>query len=102
MLQRKFTVEYPHPYNKIGDGPEGPEVRNITDNLNQALNGKYLMKIVTNEKSKFHDGIPGYDEIKHLLPLKILSVWPRGKLIVFECEKDVYIVNHLIMTGKWL
>jgi formamidopyrimidine-DNA glycosylase len=35
------------------------------------------------------------------LPRKIVRVWCRGKVIVFELEDDMYITSQLGMEGKW-
>lgn len=79
--------------------PEGAEVRLIAEYLNEELKNKELVEMVS-KNEKFKKIISS--QIKARLPIKIISVWTRGKLIVFECEDNIYFVNHLLMTGKWL
>lgn len=82
--------------------PEGAEVRLISEFLNQACCDKNLNNIEFLPTSKFARGLKSWAELKSLLPLKIVGVWTRGKLIVFELAGNIFLVNHLLMTGKWL
>ena len=82
--------------------PEGAEVKLISEFLNDVCRGKTLSHIEIQPNSKFAKGLKGWSTLKPLLPLEIVSVWTRGKLIVFELAGDKFLVNHLLMTGKWL
>lgn len=107
FLNRKsfFTVNLRHPYNKIGDGPEGPECRIICQYLNKNWKGKTIIKIHWDEKSKFNKHkIKGLDLL--IYPCKINGVYSRGKLIIIDCtnknNKNIFMISQLGMTGKWI
>ena len=95
MVYRQFIIAFPHPYNKIGDGPEGPETAKVADSLRRGMENKVLMSINLLEEAK-HEGL---DEI--VLPKKIVRVESRGKKILFTLEDGVIIANELKMTGSW-
>lgn len=98
-----FTTEKAHPYNKIGDGPEGPEVRVICDWLYEQVVGETLLSIVWDNKSRYSKtGISGYDKLRPLLPLKIESLSSRGKLIIIKLEGGILITCNLGVEGKWV
>lgn len=96
--------------------PEGPEVKNLVNYLNENLEGKQLLKITVNSgpHKKFIEDIEKYlnpvlnkkDKI-----IKIYNVNCKGKFIYFTLilyEKDSlkkiglrYIGNQLGLTGDW-
>lgn len=90
-----FTIIYPHPYNNIGDGPEGPEVAKIADSLKQILLNKILLLVHISEKAK-HKGLD-----KLSLPLRMCKIYSHGKKILILLENGTIIANELIMTGHW-
>lgn len=90
-----FTTELPHPYNKIGDGPEGPEVRTVADKLRPILVGRSITSFTINRiESQEH-----LSEMK--LPNKILGVRSYGKKVIIDLEGAALIAS-LGMTGKFL
>lgn len=105
----QYFTNLPHPYNKIGDGPEGPEVRRVAEYLQRRLTGLNLLEIQWDDKGRYRDkGVPDYPRFKQYLPAKINKIFPRGKNIIFELKNIydsnivLYMTNHLIMTGKWV
>lgn len=89
--------------------PEAIEVAIIAQYLNKNVSGKILTSIEWNEKSRYFKpnrqgivGIPDYDQLVPYLPRKIMRVWSRGKVIVFELENNIYITSQLAMEGKWI
>lgn len=90
-----FTTDLPHPYNKIGDGPEGPETARMADSLKKRLEGKILVNIRLAEKVRQ----TGLDKI--VLPLKIEKVTSHGKKIFFYLEDGSIIANEPRMSGYW-
>ena len=108
-----FTICVCQPYNKVGDGPESPEVAIITDQLNEYLSGKMLTQFivvggryfdqfiglpVTNSKTigKLHQFIAS-------LPNRIASVKCKGKFIYITFETGNWTIwNTLGMSGKWV
>ena len=91
--------------------PEGPEVAIITKGLSSVLKGKYLYNIEITKTSRYRDKAPdGFNKLKTQLsqnlsnsshPIKIKDVSCKGKLIYFELDNNVYILNRLGMSGIW-
>lgn len=84
--------------------PEGPEVKIITDQLNEICGGKQLNSInliggrflSNKEQNTFKQ------ESKYCtLPTTIHRVWCKGKFIYFELLNGQYLWNTLGMTGSW-
>lgn len=100
-----ITVTLPQPYNKIGDGPEGPEVRIMTDHLYNRIHGCTLTRVDTIwEKLVTSDN---WQQGMTLLPAKILDVTCKAKLIYWTLAcistgQTFYLTCTVIMTGKWL
>ena len=100
-----FEIEKRHPYNKIGDGPEGAEIRIIAEYLNKVWSNKLIVALGWDEKSKFHKtGVKGIDLVK--VPCRVVGVFSRGKVIVIECvnssNQTIYMVSQLGMEGRWI
>lgn len=96
------TLDYPQPYNLIGQGPEGPEVRTVATKLNQHWAGKQLTKLQVSADSQFADGMVGYHMLS--MPYTLTQVSCKGKWLIFVLSKDknhVYLLSHLRMTGRW-
>jgi len=99
--QSYFLTDIPHPYNNIGDGPEGPECAKIADSLNRSMAGKILASINI-EKGAKHERL---DQVP--LPRKIVKVESHGKKILFyleqtdEDKEEIIIGNELLMSGHW-
>lgn len=103
---RNSVVQYPHPYNKIGDGPEGPECRIVRDWLHKFCKGKQLISFENLNMSI------DIDFLNKNLPLNILSITSKGKHIIWTLTTNknnkenvkktvIYFHNHLGMTGRW-
>jgi formamidopyrimidine-DNA glycosylase len=94
-LNCKRTTDLKHPYNKIGDGPEGPEARVVADKLKSNILYKYLHCTYLNEKSKITD----VDNIKY--PSRITNIFSYGKKIIIELHSGFLLITSLGMTGKF-
>lgn len=82
--------------------PEGPEVTTITNSLNKLIKNKTLTSIEILKGGKYENKSPNnYDLFKTKLPLKVLSVSNKGKLMYWSFNNGMYMVNHLNMTGFW-
>ena len=82
--------------------PEGPEVTTITDGLRDHLKGKKLLEVNIIEGGKYEKKAPNnYQLFVDNLPLKVLEIKNKGKLIYWKFEKNFYMINHLNMTGVW-
>lgn len=88
-----FLTELPHPYNKIGDGPEGPEVRTVADKL-QHLTGKVILSHKIGERAK----TSGFDSLH--TPVTIQSIRSHGKKLIFDLSSSHCIIFSLGMTGR--
>lgn len=83
--------------------PEGPEVKYLTDFLNNNLKDKILNKITINGgRYKKHGPPKNFKKLVDKLPLKIKSVNCYGKFIWWEFENfDLTLWNTLGMSGWW-
>jgi len=82
--------------------PEGPEVNVIKDGLNRYLKNTYIIEVNLPEGSKFLKKTPdGLNDFKQILPLKLIEVKSKGKLLYFEFEKGWYMICRLLMAGGW-
>lgn len=93
MTGISFTTAFPHPYNKIGDGPEGPEVRTVADKLRPLIVGALLVDFASDGLMK----CDGWEKLRKFT--KITSVSSYGKKILLELEELTIIVS-LGMTGR--
>lgn len=89
---RIFTIEYPHPYNKIGDGPEGPEVRTVADKLRPLISST-IIEAYRGPRAK----TVGFDNLK--CPNSILGVRSHGKKLIIDIQGHM-IIFSLGMTGR--
>lgn len=82
--------------------PEGPEVTLIANDLDKYVKGKKLTNIEILPFSKYVKKAPdNYQSFLDLLPLKVIGVKNKGKLMYWVFEKNNYMLNHLIMSGFW-
>jgi endonuclease VIII len=81
--------------------PEGPECKIVGEYLHNKLKNANCVAMIFHKNSRY---------IKHSLPLrfseltypfKILSVNVKGKLIWFEFDNGLYMLNTLGMSGMW-
>ncbi len=82
--------------------PEGPEVRVIADELNFILKDVKLMSVkILSGKYCGKRKIDNLEEFTMNLPLKIIDIKTKGKMIYFQLEKNWFIFNSLGMSGTW-
>jgi DNA-formamidopyrimidine glycosylase len=82
--------------------PEGPEVSIITDALQKYFKGKTLKEINIVPGGKYDKKSPdNYEFFIEQLPLTVNSIKNKGKLMYWSFDKNLYMLNHLNMTGKW-
>lgn len=98
--------------------PEGCEVKCVADTLQFLYANKTIVDLSFDSRSRYwmsdrsdikpaqlkilQDFHRGIEELKKLLPLKVLLVRSRGKKIIFELEGDNYLVSSLGMEGRWI
>lgn len=82
--------------------PEGPEVKIIAEQLNELLSGKILNSThILSGKYCQNLTLLNYREFKNSLPLQIIEVNSKGKLIFFKFTNGWYLFNSLGMSGTW-
>ena len=82
--------------------PEGPEVKIIAEQLNELLSGKILDSThILSGKYCQNLTLLNYREFKNSLPLQIIEVSSKGKLIFFKFINGWYLFNSLGMSGTW-
>jgi formamidopyrimidine-DNA glycosylase len=89
-----ISTDVPQPYNKIGDGPEGPEVKTVAETLKPIIVNKIITKIDKNYRAV----TLGFENIK--LPCIIKEVTSYGKKILIHLDNKLTIVIYLGMEGK--
>jgi len=86
--------------------PEGPEVKIITEQLNELFEGQNLIDINVFGNSKLHKSIR---EIKRDLDLpkkryKVVNILNKGKFIyywLYRNNSDIFLGNNLGLTGHY-
>jgi DNA-formamidopyrimidine glycosylase len=83
--------------------PEGPEIKYITNYLNNHIKNKIIKKItINNGRYKKHRPPKNFTNFIDSLPLKVSSVNCYGKFIWWEFENnDITLWNTLGMSGWW-
>lgn len=85
--------------------PEGPEVKLICDQLNQAIGDSTIISLhIIGGRYTRHGDPDNWNLLTDLLPIKINSIKCKGKFIYFILGKDtkeIYLTNTLGMSGSW-
>lgn len=90
------------PYDKEGDGPEGPEVALFADRLNEELRGEMIVDVdLIGKYQDGHDAPNNFPDLNRSLPSIVEEVTYKGKLIIFVLENGYYLYSSLGMTGHW-
>lgn len=82
--------------------PEGPEVKIVTEILDNSIRSYDITncKIIGGRYLR-HGNPINYDRFLANLPIKVNKIYSKGKGIFFELEKNWYIYNTLGMTGQY-
>ena len=83
--------------------PEGPEVKKITEKLNQSLAGKTITQIdIVDESYKTNQMRDEVDDFMATLPHTIDSVQCKGKFIYWTLDGGAWHIWHTLgMSGTW-
>ena len=82
--------------------PEGPEAAYITKFMNNEFINKTLNKVDILKGRYINHGPPAhYNTFVSALPLKLLHVEKKGKVIFIYFENDWCIISKLGMSGWW-
>ena len=81
--------------------PEGPECKIVGEYLHNKLENVNCVAMVFHKNSRYikHSLPQRFSELTY--PFKILSVNIKGKLIWFEFDNGLYMLNTLGMSGMW-
>ena len=81
--------------------PEGPECKIVGEYLHNKLENVNCVSMIFHKNSRYSKhGLPQrFSELTY--PFKILSVNVKGKLIWFEFDNGLYMLNTLGMSGMW-
>jgi len=82
--------------------PEIVEVRKYADFLKKHLLNKNIIEInILNGRYKKHKPFSNYKKLKNNLPLKVIDIRTKGKLLYFIFENDLYLISTLGLSGGW-
>jgi formamidopyrimidine-DNA glycosylase len=82
--------------------PEINEIRNYALFINNILKNKEILDIkIINGRYKNKGPFEGYDVIKREIPIKVLDVKTKGKLLYMILDNNYYILSTLGLSGGW-
>lgn len=89
-----FVTSFRHPYNKAGDGPEGPEVRTVAVKIDPVITG---CKIVSVSDDGLLRNNVGVESLAPGMTIKKVSSYGKKVLIFLD---ELTIVISLGMSGR--
>ncbi len=82
--------------------PEAPEVKYLVGYLSKGCKNRMLQHISIMKGRYAKHGPPmNFDKFVKELPLQLIDISKKGKVIIFHFDKDWYIVSRLGLTGWW-
>lgn len=81
--------------------PEGPEVRQISQQLSKLVSGRELQEIDVLSGRYLKKDLPGLSRMKHKLPSSVVGVGVHGKFSYWICGSEMFLWCTLGMTGSW-
>lgn len=82
--------------------PEVIEVRHYADDIKKYLKNEKILNIkITNGRYKKIGEFEGSNELLKSLPLKVIDIKTKGKLIYIKLENNFFIVSTLGLSGGW-
>lgn len=83
--------------------PEGPECLTMADMFydNNFVTKKLLKIKVQNGRYKTHGISEDWENFNEKLPMKLLDVHVKGKMMYFEFPDENYMICNLGLTGYW-
>lgn len=83
--------------------PEGPEISLYKDFIKKTILGKNINNIeILKGRYVTHGPFDGYQALKDALPLKVIEVDKKGKLIWIKFENNFVIVDTCGMSGNFI
>lgn len=82
--------------------PEGPEIAHIADYITEKCKGRKLKDVAILRGRYLKHGAPEhFKEFTEALPLKLLDVQKKGKVLFLNFENGWHIISKLGLTGWW-
>lgn len=82
--------------------PEIIEVRKCADFIRKKLKNKSIIDInILNGRYKNKGSFENYKKLKKNIPLKLIDVKTKGKLLYLIFDSNLYLINRLGLVGGW-
>lgn len=82
--------------------PEIIEVRNCADFIKKKIKKNEIIDIkILNGRYKNKGPFENYKKLKNNLPLKLIDVKTKGKMLYLIFDKNLFLVNRLGLMGGW-
>ena len=81
--------------------PEGPEVRLVSDYINQQLKNRFITSLECISLPYILKYSNIIKEVNKSLPVKFVKSFCRGKNTFISLGNNEYLAYHLGMTGYW-
>jgi formamidopyrimidine-DNA glycosylase len=82
--------------------PEIIEVRKCADFIKKHLNNKKIINInIINGRYKKNGSFENYKKLKENIPLHLIDVKTKGKLLYLQFDNNLYLINRLGLVGGW-
>ena len=94
------TCELPHPYNKIGDGPEGPEVYLMGEGMRQIADQRNLLNLSVRSGKYVTKSLVNLERLLECLPQLITHVGTHGKFSWIQLANGFSIWLTYGMSGS--
>ena len=94
------TYDLPQPYNKIGDGPEGPEVYLMGEGIRQIADQRNLINLSVRSGKYLTKPLANLDRLLESLPQLITHVGTHGKFSWIQLANEMSIWLTYGMSGS--
>lgn len=82
--------------------PEAPEVAYLVDYINDHFKGNHLHSVTIMKGRYYKHGPPSsFHAFCSALPLKLMEVTQKGKVLIMRFQNGWYIISRLGLTGWW-
>ena len=82
--------------------PEINEVRKYANFIRKKLKNKKIIDInILNGRYKKNGPFENYKKLKNNIPLKLIDVKTKGKLLYLIFDNNLYLINRLGLVGGW-
>jgi len=82
--------------------PEINEVRKCADFIKKKLKNKKIIDInILNGRYKNKGPFENYNKLKNNIPLKLIDVKTKGKMLYLVFDNNLFLINRLGLVGGW-